>query len=214
MPANYDRTVWFYDRLSKLVFGQAQVKAQNYFLDLIPPHSSILIVGGGTGQILEALAHLHPHPLKITYAEASANMMALSKKRNAGQNEVTYVQSFMEDAAIDQTFDVILTAFLFDNFDQAGTEKIFKIIHDRLRSGGLWLDTDLQLTGPLWQKILLKTMYIFFNTLKAVDVNQLPDTASVFAQNAYQLQTIKEFYGRLIVSKVYRKPGIEPPQDL
>jgi len=60
MSANYDNASWFYERLSKLVFADTQVSAQEHFLNLILPESNILIVGGGTGQILESITELYP----------------------------------------------------------------------------------------------------------------------------------------------------------
>ncbi len=205
MGTHYDRTTWFYEWLSKLVFGNAQIKAQEHFLHLIEPHSSILIVGGGTGQILESLTKVHPDTLQITYVEASANMIALSKKRHTGSNEVTFVHAYMEDVDPARYFDVVLTGFLFDNFTQQGAQRIFSVINGHLKPAALWIDTDFQLTGPLWQKIMLKSMYIFFKLMRAVEVMGLPDTAKLFAQYGYTLQDDKGFYGEFINSRIFKK---------
>src|SRR5665213_2689273 len=79
MPANYDNSAWFYDRLSRLIYGDALVRAQVYLLGFIPENAKVLIAGGGTGWILEKLADVHPAGLQITYAEVSAKMMAQAK---------------------------------------------------------------------------------------------------------------------------------------
>lgn len=205
MGTNYDRTTWFYEWLSKLVFGNAQIKAQEHFLHLIQPQSSILIVGGGTGHILESLAKVHPNTLHITYVEASANMIARSKKRYVGNNKVMFIQAYMEDVAPIRYFEVVLTGFLFDNFTQPGAQHIFSVIDAHLKSGALWIDTDFQLTGPLWQKLMLKSMYTFFKLMRAVEVMELPDMAKLFAQNGYSMQQSKYFYGQFIGSRVYQK---------
>ena len=205
MTANYDRTAWFYERLSKLVFGQAQVKAQEFFLGRIPPKSNILIVGGGTGQILESFTRLHPSGLKITYVEISPKMMALSRKRNTGQNHVNYITAGIEEAHFTQMFNVVITAFLFDNFPQDILDNIFPIINAQLKPGAIWLNTDFQLTGPLWQKLMLQSMYTFFRLFGAVKVNKLPNVKMQFEKHGYQLSAQKCFYGNFIKAKIYLK---------
>jgi spermidine synthase len=72
MAANFNNSAWFYDGLSRLVYGNALVEAQVYLLQFIRPNSKILIAGGGTGWILEELAKLHPEGLKIAYVEIGA----------------------------------------------------------------------------------------------------------------------------------------------
>jgi SAM-dependent methyltransferase len=205
MPASYNSTTWFYEHLSKLIFGQAQVKAQNYFLNLINSGSRILIIGGGTGAILESLTRLHPSGLHITYVEASYKMMALSRKRYTGKNEVVYLTADIGQVTFEQPFDIVITAFLFDNFSEEILAATFPLIDAQLEPGGLWLDTDFQLTGPLWQKLLLKLMYTFFNMMGAVDVKHQPNVKRMFGEYGYQVVNVKAFYGRFILTRVYQK---------
>jgi spermidine synthase len=84
MAGNYDNSASFYDGLSRLVFGRTLIAAQVAFLSSIPKNAKVLIIGGGTGWILEEITRLYPSGLTITYVEISANMMALSQKRNTG----------------------------------------------------------------------------------------------------------------------------------
>ena len=205
MAAGYDNTIWFYERLSKLVFGQAQVRAQEHFLNLIEPGSNILIIGGGTGQILESISRLYPSGLHITYVEVSPGMMALSRKRNVAHNEVEFITDDIARITCNRKFDVVITAFLFDNFSDEDLSAVFPLIDQWVKPGGLWLDTDFQLTGPLWQKLMLKTMYLFFGLMKAVEVNKQPDTEGVFKHHKYSMLTLKEFYGRFMGARVYKK---------
>lgn len=205
MAANYDNTTWFYERLSKLVFGQTQVKAQEYFLNHIKPNSHILIIGGGTGQILESLSRIYPSGLRITYVEISAKMMVLSRQRNIGQNEVIFITDNIEQLNFDGLFDAVITAFLFDNFSDENLAAVFPLINRQVKPGGLWLSTDFQLTGPLWQKLLLKSMYAFFKLMGAVDVDRLPDIKRIFRLHGYSLSGEKTFYGNFILAAAYQK---------
>ena len=48
-----------YDFISRLVFGDSLVEAQTSLLHYIPSNSQILIVGGGTGWILEEISKIN-----------------------------------------------------------------------------------------------------------------------------------------------------------
>src|SRR5665213_550548 len=97
MASNYDNSAWFYDRLSRVIYGRALIRSQVYLLPCIPAGATILIAGGGTGWILEEIANIYPSGLKIVYAEISAKMMAFSRKRNAGNNEVIFINLPVEN---------------------------------------------------------------------------------------------------------------------
>jgi ubiquinone/menaquinone biosynthesis C-methylase UbiE len=205
MSANYDNAAWFYDRLSRVVYGKALINAQLYILPYVPANSKVLIVGGGSGWILDELTHIHPSGLNITYVEISAKMMTLSQKRNIGGNTIIYLNSAIQDTTLPTDFDVIITAFLFDNFKPDTLKGVFDHIHRALKAGGVWLNTDFQLTGRWWQNALLKSMLLFFRALCNVEASTLPDIDGQFRLNGYKVFTSMNFFGDFISSKVYRK---------
>ncbi|HEY9002286.1 MAG TPA: methyltransferase domain-containing protein [Mucilaginibacter sp.] len=205
MAANYDNSAWFYDRLSRLVYGKALVRSQVYLLKHIPKKSSILIAGGGTGWILEEIAKVHPSGLNITYAEISSNMMELSKKRNTGNNQVAFINEPVENIAINTLYDVVFTPFLFDNFTEETLQQVFTHIHNRLKPEGIWLNIDFRPTGKWWQAFLLKSMIIFFRAICGIEAKKLPDIERQFEQRQYQVIDQKSFFGEFILSTAYRK---------
>jgi len=205
VASNYDNSAWFYDSLSKLVYGRALINAQVFLLQYIPPNSNIFIGGGGTGWILEELSRIHPSGLKISYAEISSKMTALSKKRNYADNEVIFINSAVEDVLITDEFDVIITPFLFDNFTETTLQKVFNHLHHSLKPGGLWLNTDFQLTGKWWQNILLKTMFVFFKIICRIETSVLPDIEKHFNDKSYSVIAEKVFFGKFVISKVFEK---------
>ncbi|HEY4322966.1 MAG TPA: class I SAM-dependent methyltransferase [Mucilaginibacter sp.] len=205
MAANYNNSAWFYDKLSLIVYGRAIINAQVYLLRFIKPNSHVLIVGGGTGWILEEMAKVYPSGLEITYVEASANMMARSKKRHTGLNKIIFVNDIIEDAPLSGSFDAVITAFLFDNFTEETLKKIFDDIHKYLKRGGLWLNADFQLTGKLWQTILLKSMHLFFKLLCNIEASKLPDIENQFKRHGYESVAQQTFFSDFIISKAYRK---------
>jgi len=205
MPANYDNSAWFYDRLSRLIYGKNLIRAQVYLLNYIPKGSNILIVGGGTGWILEEISKLYPSGLNITYVEISAKMMALSRKRNTSGNQVNYINEAVENVSFQTNYDVAITPFLFDNFTEKTQQKIFTHIHTYLKSGGVWLNADFQLTGKWWQTFLLRSMILFFRLICGIESKQLPDTKKIFKQYSYTITSQKTFFGEFIISTIYQK---------
>jgi len=203
MAASYDNSAWFYDRLSRLVYGSALIDAQVYLLQFIPPGSNILIVGGGAGWILNEIAKKHPAGLKITYVEIAPKMMALSKKQNTGGNEVTFINDAIENVLLSPGFDVAVTPFLFDNFREETLQKVFGHIHCALKPGGLWLDTDFQLSGKWWQNVLLKSMFVFFRLICNIEATKLPGIEQQFIRHGYKTAYQQSFFGGFVTANVY-----------
>jgi spermidine synthase len=205
MASNYDNAAWFYDGLSRLIYGKTIVKAQVYLLQYIQPNSTILIVGGGTGWILEELSHIYSTGLKITYVEVSAKMIALSQKRDIGDNRVVFLNDAIQNISELPHFDVIITPFLFDNFNEFTLKIVFDHLNNLLKSDGLWLNTDFQLTGRWWQSKLLKSMLLFFKLLCRIESTHLLDIGPYFIQSNYKIIVNKTFFGDFITSKVYTR---------
>src|SRR4051812_29791885 len=96
MANNYDNIAPYYDHLNKLVLGKATIDAQNCLVPFIRENSRLLIVGGGTGKILEEIAKQKAN-LQIVYVDSSGKMIAIAKKRRVGSNNVTFVQGKIEE---------------------------------------------------------------------------------------------------------------------
>jgi ubiquinone/menaquinone biosynthesis C-methylase UbiE len=204
MPGNYNNSALFYDSLSRLVYGDTLVKAQIHFLTHIPTYAKVLIIGGGTGRILEEITKLHPSGLNITYVEISERMVALSRKREIGDNTIVFINQAVENVSLPQ-HDVVITPFLFDNYKETNLHATFKYIDSMLKSGGLWLNTDFQLTGKWWQYVLLKSMLLFFKVLCGVESWRLPDVAKQFSDSGYHLKQKETFFKEFVVSTIYLK---------
>ncbi len=205
MAANYNNSAWFYDSLSQLIYGRALLNAQIFLLQFIPVNSRILIVGGGTGKILDEIIKIHSSGLQVTYVEVAAGMMARSKKRNTGNNKVIFVNDAIENITLPPGFDVVITPFLFDNFKETSLDKIFNSIHSLLKTGGLWLNADFQLTGKWWQNFLLKSMFLFFRMLCGIEASKLPDIDSQFVKHGYEDIAKETFFGDFVISKVFKR---------
>ena len=112
---DFDTIAFAYDHLKRLVFGKALDKAQIALIPYIPSQARILIIGGGTGQIITDI--LERKPVKqITYVELSAKMLQAAKNR-VSSRKIDNVQFFRGTADFlkeQSAFDVIITPFVLD----------------------------------------------------------------------------------------------------
>lgn len=208
MVNNYDKIANYYDRLSRLVFFKSQVNAQVHQLHYLPEKATVLIIGGGTGWILEEIAKVRPSGLHLVYVELSSKMMELSKNRSVGRNTVEYVNMGIEGFSAAGTFDVICTPFLFDNFSEERARMVFQQLDALLKSTGLWLHNDFSLEagkGKWWKSVFLTTMYWFFKGFGNVEASSLVNMNPYFLAKGYQLLEEKYYYGDFIQSLVYQK---------
>lgn len=206
MTGDYDKVAPFYDSLSRLIYGDAILQSQIFLIKAIPPGSSVLIIGGGTGYILEEISKKHRSGLQITYIDISKKMIAYSKERNRGDNKVAFINESMLDVTLQQQFDVVITPFFLDNFSDNTAEIVFDKIDALLVNDGLWLLAEFQSKkNKLWQKFTLKFMYFFFRLVCNIEATHLPATQLLFDKYNYQVISMKTFFKDFIYSVVYKK---------
>lgn len=206
MATDYDLIARIYDPLSRMVFGRTLMRAQEALLPCIPPDSRILIVGGGTGWVLERIDAIYPQGLIIDYVEPSARMMELSRQRSCCENVVRFHQVPIEQFTSDERYGIVITPFLFDNFSQDHAQRVFDRISAMQHSASLWLYTDYHITAgsPFWQRVLLSIMYTFFRIVSGVEARRMPEMDKVFAHTHVPVFT-RSFYAGFILSTVYRR---------
>lgn len=175
----------FYDRLAALVFGQTLKKAQIALLSTLPQNASVLIVGGGTGWIVEEVLH-QCNPRWIVYLEASEQMLRLTKQRlqQHPQGALVSLRHGTETALVpNEQFDVILTPFVLDLFPpQRLRGQFIPSVFNVLANGGYWLITDFVSTPVWWHRGLAWAMYAFFGTIAGVRAHKLPDWPALMTQ--------------------------------
>jgi ubiquinone/menaquinone biosynthesis C-methylase UbiE len=205
---NFDKIAPVYDGLSKLVFGKAQIKAQIDQLKFLPGQSRILIVGGGTGFILEAISKIFNEGLEIVYVELSQKMITKAKQRNTKNNTLQFLQIDIADYESDILFDVILTPYLFDNFLYDKAEQAFNKLNHLLKNEGLWFSCDFCITkgsGKFWKIILTNMMYLFFKTFGMVQGSKLVPIQNFFTANNYTLIDDAFYYSGFIEARIFKK---------
>ncbi|WP_255474026.1 class I SAM-dependent methyltransferase [Pontibacter qinzhouensis] len=211
----FDRIAPFYDVLAGLVFGNELQQAQNALLPFVQAKQRVLIIGGGSGKLLEQMLRTC-QPLQVLYLEASPVMLRLAQQRFAKLEAAGATVEFRlgTEAALQETelFDTIITPFLLDLFPPHRLQGLMSRLARSLDQNGQWLFTDfwpVATPAPWWQQVLLKSMYIFFGIVSQVEARSLPDFKNHFEQLQLQEVYTKPFLKGLVQTKVFRKT---PPQ--
>jgi len=199
----FDRIAWIYDRVARLVYGRAIVESQCHFLDQIPSEGRVLVIGGGTGWILHEIFKKCPN-CKVCYIEASAKMIARAQQKGRIYGDrVTYINGTQDDTPNGEGFDVLITNFFLDVFPEKELPAIINQLPKSLNSFGFWVFTDFRNTKILWQKWLIRVMYLFFRQVCGLRSKELPDWHRVFQEAGYIPQSDKTyFYGMIIAAKM------------
>lgn len=188
------------------MFGDRLIEAQRFLLPYIPAGAHILIVGGGTGKVLEDIATIHPSGLTVDYVDMSSEMMIRAQKRNAGGNKVNFVNKALEDILPpERPYDVVITAFFFDNFTQQRAGQMLIRINGWLAENGTLLYCDFRDTGRWGQKVLLRTMFLFFRVFCNIESKRLPDMDECFRDCGYNAVERRDDMKGFIVSVVYKR---------
>ena len=194
---NFDRIAPVYDSLARLVFGSGILKSQIRFLDHIEWSDRVLILGGGTGELLEYL----PKCRQVDFVEKSDKMIARAKSRAVNQPVHFILKDFFEfDSTI--TYDVILCPFFLDCFNQEYLENGVKKLRRHLKKGGKLIvsDFDEKETG----RILSSLMHLFFNVSANLQSKRLKEIHSEIITNEFSMIREDFFNQNMIFSRLYR----------
>jgi ubiquinone/menaquinone biosynthesis C-methylase UbiE len=182
--------------------------AQVELLSYVRTGSRMLIVGGGTGWILEEIADRYPAGLRITYVESSGEMMRLARQRRVGASVVSFVELPIEEFVTDERYDCILSGFLFDNFSALVAAQVVKWLCPLLERDGSWLFADFyyrRRESSFWQGLMLRVMYFSARLICKVDARELPDMDALFAQAGFAPDRISWYYRGFIKAVAYRR---------
>lgn len=209
---NFDRIAFAYDALKCLAFGKSLHQAQNFLVPFIPEQSKILIVGGGTGQII--LDIIKSKNVKaMTYVELSENMLNAAKARARPYANIHFVLGSAHELSTSENFDVIITPFVLDLYSDEELRPFVGSLDKLLSPNGLWMVSDFKIASApgykvLWQKALVKSMYLFFSMVSDLKVRQLPDYDAVLKLSGYKVMHERAFFGGLVHSQVLTKSAL------
>jgi ubiquinone/menaquinone biosynthesis C-methylase UbiE len=172
-----------YDLMARLVFGRAIIDSQTVCLDRIPHGAEILILGGGTGWLLEKISDQHKS-CKILYVDVSKEMVKKARLRKT-EDEVHFIQGTVMDIPKEIKFDVIITNFYLDLFSDKSLVPILERILEHTKTSSVWLVTDF-IETTLWHRWMLKLMYLFFRIVCNIECLHLPKWKAALRANGWK----------------------------
>lgn len=156
----YNTVARFYDFTKRMVFGRTLDKAGVYYVNEWRELQNVLIIGGGTGQILHDLS---PHS-NITYVEASSEMIRLARKRPV-PCQVSFVHSDILDFQTDEKYDLVLLNFFLDLFTEDEITRQLKHIRPFIHPDTQIVITDfkpIEEQDSRWKRLVLRSTLLFF----------------------------------------------------
>ncbi len=201
---SFDVIAPVYDLLSRMVYGKSIVAAQKYFLKDIPEGAHVLIVGGGTGWIIEELFAVNK-TCSVVYIEASQKMLQKAQNRMNSSDKSRIQFIFQSEMPSEGSYDVIITNFFLDVFPSDKLIYIIQQLKDRVVTNGRWIVTDFVDDGKRWQRFLLKVMYAFFRSVSKLETSILPPWQRLLMDAGMQRNGVKRFYAGFIETAIYQK---------
>jgi ubiquinone/menaquinone biosynthesis C-methylase UbiE len=203
---------FLYDRLARLIYGDALEQAQLSLLPYLPPQGRVLLIGGGSGWLLEQLLRTG-RQLDILYIDAAPAMLQRAKQRFAlfrQPHHCTVSFRLGNESALQpqEQFDVINTPFLLDLFPPQRLQQLMATLAAALTPTGRWLFADfwpVQQPAPLWQRFLIRSMYAFFGVVSGVKAAELPDYAFHFRELGFKELYRRSFYSGMVQAKVFER---------
>ncbi|GAB3787183.1 hypothetical protein GCM10028818_51710 [Spirosoma horti] len=205
---NFNWVAPVYDTLAFLVFGHKLQRAQVVFLDRIPVGASVLLVGGGTGWLLEQLLK-RSRTQRIVYLETSSAMVARASRRMIRKSLVGSVDFRVGDHTAllpDESFDVLITPFVLDLFTETTLKsQIIPPLLNALNPAGLWLVTDFVHPSVWWQQALLWVMIRFFRLTAGIEASRLVNWQQCLLAMNLSLQGRKRQVGGMVSAEVWER---------
>ena len=199
----FDKLAGVYDMLTIFVFGKSMRNAQRHHLLHIKEHVTILILGGGTGWLLDDILRNKAN-CEVWFLDISKEMIALAKKRNTGNNRIHFIQATEEAIPREIMFDVIITNFYLDLFSGSLPAVLKRILH-QFSESGKWIVVDFVNEDRWWQQAMLRAMYLFFRMMCSIEAKALPSWREHMMRLGLILKDHQKFFCGFIHANVYQK---------
>ncbi|MBK9732010.1 MAG: class I SAM-dependent methyltransferase [Chitinophagaceae bacterium] len=206
MPASFDHIAPYYDTVASLVFGTKLTTAKKQFLNHLPSNGNILLIGEGTGTILNYLLKIYP-ALTIDYMEASAKMLKLAQNKVHGQfqERVHFIHGTHLQIMTEKKYDAVIVFFVMDCMPQQDALEFATKITQSLKNDGCFLFADFFPPENWYHRLLLWLMYRFFRFTAGIDAVQLPEYDFIFKELKLKELGRKNFMDGFMQSRVYKK---------
>ncbi len=197
---DFDLIAPLYDFLARLVFGNVLLNSQTAFLKEIQNGDRVLVLGGGTGRLLE---HISADNVVIDYVEPSTKMIERAKKRKCSCEVEFHHQRFEVYQSIGQ-YDVILCPFFLDLFSDPHLNEVLLKVQGLLKPKGKLIVSDFssEAKGP-YSKLLFKVMHSFFRWAAQIESRELLDHDHFVQAQGFEVMKEASFLNGMVYSRTY-----------
>ncbi|GAB3700551.1 hypothetical protein GCM10027592_27610 [Spirosoma flavus] len=206
MSGNFDLVAPIYDTLAMLIFGRRLQQAQVVWLHQIPADATILIVGGGTGWLLQQVL-THCRPRQVLYLETSRQMINQAVRRIIKSKQMGSIEFRVGNELTlqpDERFDVVMTPFVLDLFtEKTLRSQLIPRLRNVLKPIGQWYVTDFVQPKNGWQKGILWLMIRFFRLTARIEIKQLADWQTTLAETGLKLRERSAQVGGMATAEVW-----------
>ncbi|MDA9563897.1 class I SAM-dependent methyltransferase [Flavobacteriales bacterium] len=208
------RVIWgfnliapYYDFFVALFFQKRIQHCQNYFLNTIEDAQSVLIFGGGTGDILLSCLEVNPGA-SYHYIDISERMIELTKQK-VNSTQINFITGSIRDIP-KGNFEVIITPFVLDCFTNASLKtEVIPQLKAHMASKGKWIFSDFSYrqapSKRFVSKLIIRSLYFVFNLLCGLGVKKLPHFNACFASHGLTTLSKKDFASGLLTTCVYEQ---------
>ncbi|NQZ75577.1 MAG: class I SAM-dependent methyltransferase [Ekhidna sp.] len=193
---DFDLVAPFYDLLGRIVFGKSLVRAQLAQINEITPGSSVLILGGGTGEMLT-----HMGESRIVFVEQSKNMIQRAEQRPTVAT-VRFVNIDFLYFQARSKFDYIVCPFFLDCFDTASLTQVVRKCKSMLASSGRLIVADFE-----YQRVnsfILNAMHAFFSLMANLQSKKLKPLNEIVLSEGFELVEERFLHRNALFSRLYR----------
>lgn len=179
----FDRVAGIYDSLARLVFGSTILASQVEFQNEIKASDRVLILGGGTGKLLEHLLECE----SIDFVEKSSKMIAKANDCKSIQ-PINFIECDFLAFESNQAYDVIICPFFLDCFDLKLLEIVLAKIKSFLAPNGKLMVADFDIHKT--NRWLSKAMHLFFRFTVLLGTEKLLPIRDVITSNGFREDSI------------------------
>lgn len=187
----------YYDRLARLVFGKHWTEIQLAPAPHLEECQKLLILGGGSGQILE---HINPK-VQITYLEASSEMLNMARNRH--NSNVAYVHADFLQWNTSVKYDAVYCPFFLDCMSKDQLQKVLEKLQTLLMPGGMLHVLDFQ-PASSGKNAFVKLMYFFFGIVANLPGRALLPLRNHINSAGFYEQALKTYYNEWVFYGEYR----------
>ncbi|HVB39986.1 MAG TPA: class I SAM-dependent methyltransferase [Terriglobales bacterium] len=206
----FDRLARPYRWMEYASFGPALARCRYARLGECTAARRALIFGDGDGRFLARLLRAHPM-IEIDAVDFSAAMLALQRRRaGAAHNRVRWhradARAFAPPAG---GFDVVVTHFFLDCFDNAELDLLVARVASCCTDGAVWIVSEFAIPNRGWarwpSRAVVAALYRAFGLLTGLPVRRLPDHHAALCRHGFRLEDERRFQGGMLQSQRWRR---------